>query len=615
MRVRKKVFIIIFIFILLFLLILILYIKNSILESYKQLEYKRARSHMQRVKNEYDYIIQNLNKFLLDWAIWDDTYKFIENCNKKYIESNLQIETFTNAEINFFIFFNNKSEIIYGKFVDLSKQKEIPLPSELIEKTKNLKNQSGIILLNNKDVFLISSHNILDSKKIKKTNGSIVIGYKLTDKKINEINKKLQIKIKKFFISNLNNSNDNFLIVDNNNKNIIGYIYTKTLDNKYIITQISMDKNILSLGKQKSFEILFALMIILFFTSGIFIFTLDKIVLTKIEKLSSNVIDITNFNLFNNRLDINGKDEIEKLKISINKMLDKITDSINNYEILYEETPSLNILIDSNNNIINVNNSFLDIIKYEKKYVIGKSVYDFIANNSTAKFKIIENNISKNKKIKNIEIDILDKDLNVHTLLINSTEISLKNNKQKIRLITGIDITDRKKAEKKLAKFASLDMMTGAYNRREGLNKLKKIIKISKEKNLIFTICFVDINNLKIVNDTFGHIQGDNLVIDTCKIIKKCIRNTDIIARLGGDEFLIIFPEVNIKNAMKIFKRIEKEIDLFNNTNYRPYKISISKGFAQFDRSMNAKKLIELADKRMYTNKKIKKLYDEVRQI
>ncbi|RKD26399.1 PAS domain S-box-containing protein/diguanylate cyclase (GGDEF) domain-containing protein [Caminicella sporogenes DSM 14501] len=570
---------------------------------------------MQRVKNEYDYIIQNLNKFLLDWAIWDDTYEFIENCNKKYIESNLQIETFTNAEINFFIFFNNKSGIIYGKFVDLSKQKEIPLPSELIEKAKNLKNQSGIILLNNKDVFLISSHNVLDSKKLKNSNGFIVIGYKLTDKKINEINKKLQIKIENFFTSNFNNSNDNFTIVDNNIKNIIGHIYTKTLDNNYMITQISMNKSILSLGKQKSFEIFFALMIILFFTSGIFIFTLDKIVLTRIEKLSSNVIGITNFNLFNNRLDINGKDEIEKLKISINKMLDKITDSINNYEILYEETPSLNILIDSNNNIINVNNSFLDIIKYEKKYVIGKSVYDFIANNSTAKFKIIENNISKNKKIKNIEIDILDKDLNVHTLLINSTEITLKNNKQKIRLITGIDITDRKKAEKKLAKFASLDMMTGAYNRREGLNKLKEIIKISKEKNLIFTICFVDINNLKIVNDTFGHIQGDNLVIDTCKIIKKCIRNTDIIARLGGDEFLIIFPEVNIKNAMKIFERIEKEIDLFNNTNYRPYKISISKGFAQFDRSMNAKKLIELADKRMYTNKKIKKLYDEVRQI
>jgi len=134
-----------------------------------------------------------------------------------------------------------------------------------------------------------------------------------------------------------------------------------------------------------------------------------------------------------------------------------------------------------------------------------------------------------------------------------------------------------------------------------------RIKDIAKEKNTSLTIAFIDVNNLKIVNDSNNHQMGDQLLIDVVNILKESIRNTDEICRLGGDEFLLILPKTNYDEAEIIFKRIEKLIMGFNEERIRPYDIEISKGIIEFDKKMSIDEFIDLADEYMYIEKKAKK--------
>jgi len=158
-----------------------------------------------------------------------------------------------------------------------------------------------------------------------------------------------------------------------------------------------------------------------------------------------------------------------------------------------------------------------------------------------------------------------------------------------------------------ITRHASYDVLTEVYNRRVGLEILREQMIIAKEKNTSLTIAFIDVNNLKIVNDSNNHQMGDQLLIDVVNILKESIRNTDEICRLGGDEFLLILPKTNYDEAEIIFKRIEKLIMGFNEERIRPYDIEISKGIIEFDKKMSIDEFIDLADEYMYIEKKAKK--------
>ncbi|AOY77936.1 GGDEF domain-containing protein [Clostridium formicaceticum] len=167
------------------------------------------------------------------------------------------------------------------------------------------------------------------------------------------------------------------------------------------------------------------------------------------------------------------------------------------------------------------------------------------------------------------------------------------------------EIENRVKAEEKLRYLAAIDTLTGAYNRGMGLSMLDNLIKITKRSGEVFSICYLDINDLKFVNDNYGHTEGDDLLVLLCNSIKEEIREYDILCRLGGDEFLIIFPKCTSKNVEAIIDRIQKKINIQNEKNQNPYSLSFSYGILQVDsqKEPSVDALIELVDKKMYAHK------------
>ena len=115
----------------------------------------------------------------------------------------------------------------------------------------------------------------------------------------------------------------------------------------------------------------------------------------------------------------------------------------------------------------------------------------------------------------------------------------------------------------------------------------------------------MDLDNLKLTNDVYGHSAGDEIIKEFSKILLTEIRETDYACRIGGDEFLLILPTSNLKAAKNIVKRINDNI--FKKNKKEEIKIKFSHGFESTRNIKNLDNLIKTADEKMYKNKKSKR--------
>lgn len=142
------------------------------------------------------------------------------------------------------------------------------------------------------------------------------------------------------------------------------------------------------------------------------------------------------------------------------------------------------------------------------------------------------------------------------------------------------------------------DSLTGLYNRRYYENELERI---DKKRQLPVSIIVADINGLKIINDSFGHKKGDQLLIKSAQILKEETRKEDIIARIGGDEFSILLPQTSQSETEKIIARINKEA---NETKNDEITVSIAIGSAtKTEIGQDINNILKEADNNMYQNK------------
>ncbi|MGM0642048.1 MAG: diguanylate cyclase domain-containing protein [Thermotogota bacterium] len=159
-----------------------------------------------------------------------------------------------------------------------------------------------------------------------------------------------------------------------------------------------------------------------------------------------------------------------------------------------------------------------------------------------------------------------------------------------------------------LTRKATYDSLTNTYNRRVILEILGQNINIAKREKSPLSVCFIDVDKLKYINDHLGHKIGDKLLLNVTKIIKNNIREIDNIARIGGDEFLIVFPKCDKQNAEEIWQRILNDFEKFNQEN-DVYSIEVSHGIAEYNEEhiKNVDELITEADEKMYEEKNEKR--------
>lgn len=191
---------------------------------------------------------------------------------------------------------------------------------------------------------------------------------------------------------------------------------------------------------------------------------------------------------------------------------------------------------------------------------------------------------------------------------ISSDSFFMPNN-QHFFLYMIENINDQKTNENQLRYSASVDAMTGVYNRKTGINELIELLDEKKHSEIPHCVTFIDIDGLKQINDIYGHQYGDYAILNISRILLSSIRKNDIISRYGGDEFFLILKNRTKKSAKILLEQTQKKLSDYNKNNPKPFLLSFSFGIVEFNgkTSLNALELLNNADKLMYDQKIEKK--------
>lgn len=164
-------------------------------------------------------------------------------------------------------------------------------------------------------------------------------------------------------------------------------------------------------------------------------------------------------------------------------------------------------------------------------------------------------------------------------------------------------LTEIKQSYEREKCLARTDRLTGLWNRLYFLELLDLEIKRFQRKSQPFTLAYLDIDNFKKVNDTWGHNRGDKLLILTAQVLQQNVRQVDAIARLGGDEFVLLLPETDLKNGNLVLQRVNKKLREMIEIESFPVGFSIGAvTFYSLPESID--EILAIADRWMYEVKK-----------
>jgi len=163
--------------------------------------------------------------------------------------------------------------------------------------------------------------------------------------------------------------------------------------------------------------------------------------------------------------------------------------------------------------------------------------------------------------------------------------------------------------EGELRTLSLSDELTSLYNRRGFFALVDQLLKVSRRVKEGLFLLYADVDNLKAINDTYGHREGDMVLVEIAHILKENYRESDIIARIGGDEFVVIPVGSEGDDTAVITARLKKCIDIHNAEVKRRYNVSISTGISYYDplNPCSVHELLARGDQAMYEEKNLKR--------
>ena len=476
MKVKYKTIIITFICVM-FIIASTSFIFNIVINKYiNNIEHEDINNDFNVVNSIMIEKHNNLKNTTLDWAHWDDTYNFMLGKNREnYTESNLHKDSLNQIGVSFICFYDIKGNLVNMLTQNIDSSKNQLLNLKILNYfTKANKEKNFILNLDGK-LYIISSENITTTDEKAESNGTCVMGKEIDSQLITYANKISKDKIEVYGSNKF--SDDATYKIDNN------YVLSsKTIQdangNKSIVYSITMTRSWYNLGKVYFGSYVFIFVIIVILTTVIFLYIYDKKILKKLNTVNKFLNEVTNTQNINMRLELNGKDEINNIANTVNKML---------------------------------------------------------------------------TELENITMDLTD--LSYH------------------------------------------DSMTGLKNRAY-MEKCFERLRYNIDAN--YSIIIGDANGLKFVNDTYGHKEGDNLIIAIADILKEASSEDDILFRLGGDEFLILIENKAYSYALNLINKIKC---ICREISHLDFDVSIALGSANNNSASSLQNVMKMADEEMYKDK------------
>ncbi len=202
-----------------------------------------------------------------------------------------------------------------------------------------------------------------------------------------------------------------------------------------------------------------------------------------------------------------------------------------------------------------------------KEAFIGKTIEEVFPPQLARKGMNALNAVMETGTMENIEFDM---DMETGT---RSFEMRMVKSGTNEVIVIARDITEDKKRRERVEFLSYHDQLTGLYNRRFFVEELHRL---DVERNYPLCIIMADVNGLKLINDSFGHTVGDNLIVKVAEVLKEACRADEIISRIGGDEFVILIPQIEDEHAEQLIERIH---GIASNVNVSSVNLSVSFGW------------------------------------
>ncbi|EAR62734.1 GGDEF domain-containing protein [Neptuniibacter caesariensis] len=252
------------------------------------------------------------------------------------------------------------------------------------------------------------------------------------------------------------------------------------------------------------------------------------------------------------------------------------------------------------------NKAYEEYVGLSRKQIIGKDVFELFEKGAAAIFAASDTELLANPGIQIYEAPVIKPDGQM--LYVKFHKATFCNEYGEVAGLIGaiIDITEQKTLEKKFKRLATYDDLTGIYNRREGRKQLKQLCKDAVRHKRPISAILLDLDNFKVINDTYGHDTGDMVLKKAAQSLDRYSRAHDFVCRYGGEEFMIILPETNKQDAVKIGERYLDELRKLEIqiTNDEKLKITASIGVGELDAEFTDRELmLKQADEALYRAK------------
>ncbi len=273
------------------------------------------------------------------------------------------------------------------------------------------------------------------------------------------------------------------------------------------------------------------------------------------------------------------------------------------YRTLFENSRDAIIITTPDARFIDANKSALELLGYTKEELLKTRVYNIYMNPEDRRRFMKE--IEKKGFVRDFPVLLKKKDGRIMDCLITfSAKRSANNETLEYQGIIR-DNTEYKRMMERLQELTLIDELTGLYNRRGLFTMADHHFKVARRLNSGLYCVFLDIDSMKHINDTYGHLTGDSMLKETAELLKRIFRESDIIARYGGDEFVVLVLD-NLDTTEHILNRISENLGRCNANKSRDYTLSFSIGISRYspDSGKSIEALISEADAIMYTQKK-----------
>ncbi len=353
MNLRSKTLIVIAVSFLTFIPTIYFFSEKILITGAEKLEKEEAYNEMERITGILYDEIYSLDETNYDWAAWDDTYEFIKNHNKDYIESNLVNSTFKALDINVILYFNSTGDLVYGKTFDIQNESVAEVPQEILNYIREHpfliyhkstdSNVSGIAVINGKAV-LLASRPILTSNDEGPIRGALIMIRYFNERQLEEISKLSMVPLHLHILSGEIEKEKFVKILDKNCLAVFKVL--KDINGKpAIMIEARLKRDIYRHEESIINYFIFSLIFIAILTLFITFLLIEKTVTSRIVKLNKELNKIAESGDITKRIKEEGEDEIGELQKSINSMLDSIQKSRRKIEELLEKEKKMKAMV------------------------------------------------------------------------------------------------------------------------------------------------------------------------------------------------------------------------------------------------------------------------------